>query len=74
MYRARGGVSLNSALMALRARPMLHASRTSESEKRKDTVAASNHSPMTMAPNTAMVISRFMSARRKTSPVKSILT
>jgi hypothetical protein len=53
------------ASTARRARPMLHASSANDNEKRKETVAASNHSPMIIAPSTAIVISRFMSGRRR---------
>ena len=53
------------ASTALRARPTLHDSRARESANRKLTVAASNHSPMPMAPSTAMVISRFISGRKR---------
>lgn len=51
--------------MARLARPMLQDSSASEKANRNDTVAASNHSPMTIAPATAIVISRFMSGRNR---------
>ena len=50
--------------MARRARPTLQLSSVSDSAKRNDTVAASNHSPIAIAPTTATVISRCMSGRR----------
>jgi len=52
-------------LIDRRARATLHDSRRSDSENRKATVAASNHSPMAMAPITARVIRRFMSGRKR---------
>ena len=53
------------ARMARRARPTLHDSSSNENAKRKATVPASNHWPITIAPTTAMVISRFISARNR---------
>ena len=62
--RTVGGARSSSAAIARRARPTLQLSRTSDRANRKVTVAASNHSPIAMAPNTATVISKLISGRR----------
>ena len=63
--RAVGGARSMSAATARRARPRLQDSSASERANRNVTVAASNHSPIPIAPSTATVISRFMSGRRR---------
>ena len=63
--RTVGGVRSSSAATARRARPTLQLSSASERANRKATVAASSHSPMAIAPATAITISRFMSGRRR---------
>ncbi len=65
LLRAVGGARSSSAEMARRARPTLQLSRVSDNANRKATVAPSNHSPMPMAPATAMTINRFMSGRSR---------
>ena len=43
-----------------------------ESAKSDDTVAASNHSPMPIAPATAMAIRRFMSGRKERTAYQAL--
>ncbi len=63
--RAVLGDISTSERMALRARATLHDSSSSASANRKATLPASNHSPSPIAPAIAIVISRFMSGRRR---------
>ena len=63
--RAIVGARSSSAEMARRARPTLQLSSARDRAKRNATVAASNHSPMVMAPMTAIIISRWMSGRSR---------
>ena len=63
--RTVGGVRSSSAEIARRALPMLQLSSVSDKANRKATVAASNHSPMPIAPATAITIRRLMSGRRR---------
>jgi hypothetical protein len=63
--RTVDGARSSSAEIARRARPTLQASRVSDSANRKATLAASNHSPMPMAPAIAITIKRLMSGRSR---------
>ena len=60
-----GGARSSRAAIARQARLTLHDSKAKDSANRKATTEASNHSPMVAAPTTAMVISKFMSGRKR---------
>lgn len=60
-----GGVRSMREATARRARATLQDSSVRETAKRNATLAASNHSSMATAPQTAIVIRRFMSGRSR---------
>jgi hypothetical protein len=51
---------------------MLQDSSARDSANRKVTTAASNHSPIAAAPNTAIVIRRFISGRNRLTDIQAL--